>query len=60
MPLQVQWLASELWPATLEFLKRQGDSTAELHLFGAYPNHAVQRLHNPVSRRSAERVQSRI
>ena len=43
--LQVQWLARELWPA----IRRQlGDDAAELHLYGAYPTHAVQRLHDPV------------
>ena len=25
-----------------------GDDAAELHLYGAYPTHAVQRLHDPV------------
>jgi hypothetical protein len=45
LTLQVQWLASELWPA----IRRQmGDDAAELHLYGAYPTHAVQRLHDPV------------
>lgn len=43
--MQVQWLAHELWPA----IRRQlGDDAAQLHLYGAYPTHAVQRLHDPV------------
>lgn len=46
MRLQVQYLASELWPAIRARLK---DDTAELHLYGAYASHAVQQLHDPVS-----------
>lgn len=43
--VQVQWLAGELWPA----IRRQlADDAVELHLYGAYPTHAVQRLHDPV------------
>lgn len=43
--LQVQWLAGELWDAVRA---RLDDESAELHLYGAYPTHAVQRLHDPV------------
>ncbi len=41
----MQWLAGELWDAVRA---RLGDASAELHLYGAYPTHAVQRLHDPV------------
>ena len=45
MTLQVQWLATELWDIVRE---RLGDAEVELHLYGAYPSAAAQRLHDPV------------
>lgn len=43
----VEWLAAEIWPRIRARLPRSHINTATMRVYGAYPNHRVQALHNP-------------
>ena len=43
----VVWLAKEVWPLIRSMLPEEERSKAVMRVYGAYPNHKVQALHNP-------------
>ena len=41
-----RWLKQEIWPA----IKKQVPRNCEMHIYGAYADHAMNQLHNPKER----------